>query len=105
MSKYEKIAEVLQERVNNGELTLEDANRLNDLAYSKYVTEAENENKDVELVEELLEKVKGGLKLSKDAKKEIKDLLEEAEEENNEDDVEDGTKEDEEVPAEDETAE
>lgn len=40
MDKYEVIFESLQERVNKGELTMEQAERLNDLAYTKYVTEA-----------------------------------------------------------------
>lgn len=39
MTKYDIIFEALQERVNSGELTLEDANIINDLAYEKYICE------------------------------------------------------------------
>lgn len=40
MDKYEIIFNALQERVNTGELTIEKAEQLNDLAYEKYVTES-----------------------------------------------------------------
>ena len=36
MTKYEIMFEALQERVNSGELTIEDAQILNDVAYEKY---------------------------------------------------------------------
>ena len=39
MTKYEIIFETLQDKVNSGELTIEEAEVLNDLAYEKYVTE------------------------------------------------------------------
>ena len=87
MTKYEKIAEVLQERVDNGELSLNDAERLNDLAYQKYVIEAEgfieeaaNESKDLELIDKLRALVEAGkVKLGKDDIKCIKELIEDAE--------------------------
>lgn len=40
MNKYEIIFESLQDMVNSGDLTLEQANEINDLAYEKYVIEA-----------------------------------------------------------------
>lgn len=40
MNKYEIIFSTLQKRVDNGELTLEKASEINDLAYEKYVTES-----------------------------------------------------------------
>ena len=84
MTKYEMIAEALQEKVNNGELTLEDANKINDLAYEKYygsvVEEASNENKDLELIDELRALVEAGkVKLEKDDIKCIKKLIKNAE--------------------------
>lgn len=39
MTKYEIIYEALQDKVNSGELSLEDAEILNDIAYNKYLTE------------------------------------------------------------------
>ena len=39
MSKYDIIFEKLQDKVDSGELTIEDAQILNDAAYEKYVTE------------------------------------------------------------------
>ena len=40
MNKYEIIFNTLQKKVDNGELTLEKASEINDLAYEKYVTES-----------------------------------------------------------------
>ena len=87
MTKYEKIVEVLQERVDNGELSLTDAERLNDLAYQKYVIESEDfveesadESKDLELIDKLRGLVEAGkVKLGKDDIKCIKELIEDAE--------------------------
>lgn len=39
MESYNAIYEELQNRVNSGELTVEEANVLNDMAYDKYVGE------------------------------------------------------------------
>lgn len=39
MTKYEIIFESLQEKVNSGELSLEDASVINDIAYEKYICE------------------------------------------------------------------
>ena len=36
MSMYEKVFSVLQEKVSNGELAMDDAEALNDLAYERY---------------------------------------------------------------------
>ena len=40
MNKYDLIFEAVQESLNNGEITLEEAELLNDYAYDKYVEEA-----------------------------------------------------------------
>ena len=40
MNKYDLIFEAVQESLNNGEITLEEAEILNDYAYDKYVEEA-----------------------------------------------------------------
>lgn len=86
MSKYEQIVEALQNKVDNGELTLEDANRLNDLAYDKYVLEASDE-KDLELIDELRSLVEAGkVKLSKDDVKCIKELIDSAEDDDSKED-------------------
>lgn len=80
MSRYELIAEALQEKVNLGELTLEEANKINDLAYSKYVEEASKENKDLELIDKLRELVEAGtVKLSKEDTECIQKLIDGAE--------------------------
>lgn len=39
MTKYNLIFKTLQSKVNSGELTLEQAEEVNELAYQKYVTE------------------------------------------------------------------
>lgn len=36
---YERLSERLQEKIDNGELTFEQANQINDLAYARYVAE------------------------------------------------------------------
>ena len=87
MTMYEKIFEKLQERINSGELTLEDANRLNDYAYNKYVVEAEESSNDEELVNSLLQKVEDGFKLPKKLKEAINEVL--SDDESNEDDESD----------------
>ena len=75
MTMYESVFNKLQERVNSGELTLEDANRLNDYAYKKYVVEAEEVSKDEELIGALLQKVQDGFKLPKKVKEAIEDVM------------------------------
>ena len=45
MNKYDIIFEALQEKLENGELTMEEAEALNDAAYNRYVTEANAYNK------------------------------------------------------------
>ena len=77
MNMYEKIFEKLQERVETGELTMEDAERLNERAYEKYVIEKEEGSKDENLVNSLLEKVQNGYKLPKKLKECIEDAVEE----------------------------
>lgn len=87
MTKYELIAEALQDKVNSGELTLEDANRLNDLAYTKYVIEAKDNSKDLELIEQLKSLVESGkVSLDTDTRKAIKELVEGNEEESDDSD-------------------
>lgn len=49
MTKYSLLAEAIQEKLDNGELSLEDANVLNDMAYEKY---ADEEVSDSEVYEE-----------------------------------------------------
>ena len=99
MTKYEIIFEALQEKVNSGELTFEDASTLNDMAYEKYVVEASDNSKDLELIDELRGLVEAGkVKLDKDCKECIEDLIEDAKEDEEEDKKED--KADAEEPAE-----
>jgi hypothetical protein len=52
MDKYNTIAEYLQEAVNTGELSLEEASMINDAAYERYV---ESEDSDMITVEEALD--------------------------------------------------
>lgn len=80
MNMYEKIFEKLQERVETGELTMEDAERLNERAYEKYVIEKEEGSKDENLVNSLLEKVQNGYKLPKKLKECIEDAVEDEDE-------------------------
>lgn len=42
MTRYEKIFESLQEKVNSGEMTFEEAEELNDIAFEKYATESDD---------------------------------------------------------------
>lgn len=42
--KYNKIVESLQERINSGDITLEFAEAVNDLAYEKYISESSVED-------------------------------------------------------------
>ena len=79
MTKYDVIHENLQEKINNGELTLEDAQKVDNLAYEKYsdvefVEEKADEQAD--LVDELEDLVKDGkVTLTDDDVKYIKDII------------------------------
>lgn len=44
MTKYSLLAEAIQEKLDNEELSLEDANVLNDMAYEKYADEEIDES-------------------------------------------------------------
>ena len=89
MTKYEIIYEELQSRVDKGELTVEQAEVLNDLAYDKYATESADNTKDLELIDQLRGLVEAGkIKLSKDDIKCIKELIEDAEEDDDDKDDE-----------------
>lgn len=94
MTKYEIIYEELQSRVDKGELTVEQAEVLNDLAYDKYATESADNSKDLELIDQLRGLVEAGkIKLSKDDIKCIKELIEDAEEDDDDKDESDDEKE------------
>ena len=101
MTKYEIIYEELQNRVNEGLLTLEDAELINDMAYEKYVNESKDESKDLELIDQLRSLIENGkVKLDKDIIKCIKELIEDSEEnESDEDDSDDNADEDNEEEA------
>lgn len=59
MTKYEIIFEALQERVNSGELTLEEAETLNDLSYIKTTLNTKKNIKEkVKLIEDLYKRKK-----------------------------------------------
>ena len=61
MDKYDAIFESLQEKVNSGEITIEEAEAVNTAAYEKYVVAEESKAEDVaDLLEELSDKVKDG---------------------------------------------
>lgn len=77
INKYEAIHDELQNKIDAGELTIEDAQKVDDLAYAKYAdTYLESAEDDEELVDELAEKVKdGSVKLSAEDRKCIKELL------------------------------
>lgn len=45
MDKYELIFEKIQEQLEKGEITLEEAEALNDVAFNRYVTEGNAYNK------------------------------------------------------------
>lgn len=78
-SMYEAVYEKLNEKVESGELTLEDAQRLNQFAYDKYMAEAEEASKEEELVQCLLQKVQDGYKLPKKLKECLEDCCKEDE--------------------------
>lgn len=86
--KYITIAERIQEKHNNGEITFEEATSLNDEAFEKYVNKVVIESKkdDVaDLLEDLADKVKDGkVKLEDDLVDTIKGLLSDDKEESDE---------------------
>ena len=59
MTKYDLIHKRLQSKVNKGELTLEYAQRVNDIAYKKYRHTLMTESKDD--IVEILDKIKSGI--------------------------------------------
>ena len=76
MNKYELIYESLQDRVNKGELSVADAERLNDLAYEKYVVAESKKDDDLAMIDDLRAKIDSGdVKLSKDCIEEIQELI------------------------------
>ena len=80
-TKYDVIFENLQEKVTNGELTMEDAMKVNDLAYKKYGDVViEEEAKDPEdLLDDLEDLVKDGkVTLTDDDIKVIKEMIKRA---------------------------
>lgn len=74
MNKYEIIFNTLQKKVDNGELTLEKASEINDLAYEKYVTESFFKNPLKDKLKEL-EKIKDAKPSEYDDNKEIKKFV------------------------------
>lgn len=80
-TKYDVIFENLQEKVSKGELTLEDAMKVNDLAYEKYsdVIIEEGSKDPEDLLDELEDLVKDGkVTLSDDDIKVIKEMIKRA---------------------------
>ena len=74
MDKYEVIFESLQERVNKGELTMEQAERLNDMAYAKYVTEASKSSPLKDMLPKL-KKIKDAKPSEYDGQEEVKEFV------------------------------
>ena len=98
MTKYDVIHENLQEKINNGELTLEDAQKVDNLAYEKYsdvefVEEKADDQAD--LVDELEDLVKDGkVTLTDDDVKYIKDIIAKADTSDTKEDTDDDNKSD-----------
>lgn len=86
MNKYDLILEKLQDQVDRGVISFEDAEKVNMLAFEKYgchelVEEASGENNDLELIDELRGLIEAGkLKLDKEDTEYIKELIKDAEE-------------------------
>lgn len=90
-SKYDVIVEALQEKIDRGEISLENAEKVNTLAFEKYcgsvVEESSDDNKDLELIDELRALIEEGkVKLSKDDVKCIKKLIKDADSDDDKDD-------------------
>ena len=62
MITYEQIFEKLQEKLNNGEITFEQADLCDDLAYEKYVEPQKNSKQSIKGKSELTEEEKKTLK-------------------------------------------
>ena len=90
MDKYDAIFESLQEKVNSGEITIEEAEAVNTAAYEKYVVAEESKAEDVaDLLEELSDKVKDGdITIPKDIVDSLKDLCRDSCEKKDDDDDE-----------------
>ena len=90
MNKYDAIFESLQEKVNSGEITIEEAEAVNTAAYEKYVVAEESKAEDVaDLLEELSDKVKDGdITIPKDIVDSLKDLCGDSCEKKDDDDDE-----------------
>lgn len=89
IERYNIIADTLQERVDNHLITLEQATEVNDLAYEMYVEKPAQIEKDVDMLEELIDAVKDGkVTLTKEVRDTIGSLFtapeEDAEKENDE---------------------
>lgn len=76
MNKYEAIYESLQDKLDRAIITPEIAERLNDLAYEKYVVNESKKDDDLAMIDSLREKIDSGdVKLSKDVIEEIQELI------------------------------
>lgn len=53
MNKYELIFEAVQEALDNNEITLEEAEFLNDYAYDRYITESSNNEREFNRMKKL----------------------------------------------------
>lgn len=110
-TKYDVIFENLQEKVTNGELTMEDAMKVNDLAYKKYgdIVIEEGTKDPEDLLDELEDLVKDGkVTLTDDDIKVIKEIIKRADDgEKKEEPKEEPSEEkkEEETPAEEPAAE
>ena len=77
-TKYDIIFEELQNRVNVGEISITEAEQLNDIAYAKYsgILVAESKDDDIELINNLLKKVEDGkVKLTEELRNAIADVV------------------------------
>lgn len=89
VEKYNAIFESLQEKVNNEELTCEQAEELNVAAYNKYVVESKKDDIS-DMLEELADAVEDGkVTIPKELVDQLKELLPTKEDEDSKDDKED----------------
>lgn len=76
MNRYEAIFESLQDKLDRAVLTPEIAERLNTLAYEKYVVSESKKDDDLAMLDSLREKIDSGeVKLSKDIVEELQGLM------------------------------
>jgi len=80
IERYQQIRDLLEERVKNGQYTLEQANLMNKQAFEKYCTVSESSDdkcdlSDDELVKKAADLVKDGKKMSKDLREELCDFV------------------------------